>query len=81
MDHDVDLSLSLELSVHVLGPRRIVNVTYEFFKCGNKRLCRQQAMVRQVWIAMLECIGSDAANDIFFAIGANEPDAVSVKKW
>ena len=72
---------AFELSVLVLGPRYMVNIDHEFLKCSNKRLCRQQAVVRQAGIAVLECIGSDTAGDVFLAVDANEANAISIKMW
>jgi len=81
MDHDANRAFSLELSVPVLGPRHMVDIDLELLIGGHKRLCRQQAVMRQAGIAMLECKSGYTADDIIFAVDANEANAISIKKW
>ena len=81
MDHDANRAFSLELSILVLGCRHLVDIGLELFIGGYKRLRRQQPVMRQVGIAMLECKSGYTAGDIFFAVDANEVNAISIKKW
>lgn len=81
MDHDANLPLRLEFSGLVFGRRHMADIGLELLIGGHERLGRQQAVMRQAGIAILECSGGYPAEHIHFAVDANEADAISIKKW